>query len=99
MTILAIVAVGCSLLFLLNACSAFPGATVSRAIDQQTPIVMAGNGGTAELQILACPKPENAAATERAFYQLLNTLNTAGLLVSGENATAKLIINLCAGPP
>jgi hypothetical protein len=92
--LLLIIGVGC-LALTLSACTG--QAFVTRAIDQQTPLVAAGNGGSAELEILACPHPDNAIITQQSIDKLLNTLNTAGLLVTAENGSAKLIINLCAG--
>lgn len=85
------------LLVLLSGCTSSLTHVGTRVIGQQTPIVSAYDGGSAELQILACPRTENAALVQQSIDKLLLTLQTAGLLVSAQSGNAKLIIDLCAG--
>jgi hypothetical protein len=79
---------------LLSGCT---GGIANRAINQATPIVYADSGGSAELEVKACPAPENAMITQRSINQLLLTLQVAGVLVAAQEGNAKLIIDLCAG--
>jgi hypothetical protein len=85
---------GTALMLALAACDSV--APYSRLAAQQTPTVRAINGGSAELDLAACPIAGNAAATEQMLHRLIAQLQTAGLLVTSDGGSAKLIIDLCS---
>jgi len=70
----------------------------SHFVAQRTPAVQAENGGSAELDLFACPGANtNIAAAEENLHRLLVVLETEGLLVNGNGGSAKLSVDLC-GP-
>lgn len=70
-------------------------ATGQQYVASQTPAVKAWNGGSADLTIIACTSPSNATYMEEALARFIVALQTVGIVVSGNNGSAKLTINLC----
>lgn len=70
-------------------------ATGQQYVASQTPAVRATNGGVADLTVIACTTPANATYMEEALARFIVALQTVGVVVSGNNGSAKLTINLC----